>query len=95
MGLVCEMLTNANKGSYLVKNGQKYANVIYERSLNHKVNKALFKLYVLIIMLVRSSLRPIAIARTELSRLMAPDETFVLCHFSSTVGLIFQNIIAM
>ena len=30
-----------------------------------------------------------------LSALMAPDETFVLCHFSSTVGLIFQNIIAM
>ena len=25
------MLTNANKGTYLVKVGQKYANVIYER----------------------------------------------------------------
>ena len=27
------MLTIANKGSYLVKNSQKYANVIYERPL--------------------------------------------------------------
>ena len=27
------MLTNANKGTYLVKKLQKYANVIYERSL--------------------------------------------------------------
>ena len=27
------MLTNANKGTYLVKNWQKYANVIYERPL--------------------------------------------------------------
>ena len=29
------MLTNANKGTYLVKNWQKYANVIYERPLVH------------------------------------------------------------
>ena len=28
------MLTNANKGTYLVKKWQKYANVIYERSLS-------------------------------------------------------------
>ena len=27
------MLTNANKGTYLVQNWQKYANVIYERPL--------------------------------------------------------------
>ena len=27
------MLTNANKGTYLVKNWPKYANVIYERPL--------------------------------------------------------------
>ena len=26
------MLTNAKKGTYLGKNGQKYANVIYEQS---------------------------------------------------------------
>ena len=30
------MLTNANKGTYLVKNWQKYANVIYERPLTLK-----------------------------------------------------------
>ena len=28
------MLTNANKGTYLVKKCQKYANVIYERPLS-------------------------------------------------------------
>ena len=33
IGLVGKMLTNANKGTYLVKSWQKYANVIYERSL--------------------------------------------------------------
>ena len=27
------MITNANKGTYLVKNGQKHDNVIYERPL--------------------------------------------------------------
>ena len=33
------MLTNANKGTYLVKSWQEYANVIYERPL--KKNKRL------------------------------------------------------
>ena len=32
-GLVSKMLTDANKGTYLVKIWQEYANVIYERSL--------------------------------------------------------------
>ena len=32
-GVGGKMLTNANKGTYLVKNCQKYANVIYERPL--------------------------------------------------------------
>ena len=27
------MITNDNKGTYLVKNGQTYANVIYERPI--------------------------------------------------------------
>ena len=37
IGLDSKMLTNANKGTYLVKKCQKYANVIYERPLtSHK-----------------------------------------------------------
>ena len=32
-GLVSKMLTDANKGTYLVKIWQKYAYIIYERSL--------------------------------------------------------------
>ena len=33
LGLVRKMITNDNKGTYLVKNGQKHDNVIYERPL--------------------------------------------------------------
>ena len=40
-GLVSKMLTNANKGTYLVKIWQKYANVIYERSLIENMHSTL------------------------------------------------------
>ena len=32
------MITNDNKGTYLVKNGQKHDNVIYERPLKSQDN---------------------------------------------------------
>ena len=35
-GLVSKMLTDVNKGTYLVKIWQEYANVIYEQSLVKK-----------------------------------------------------------
>ena len=35
IGLVSKMITNDNKGTYLVKNDQKYDNVIYEWSLTN------------------------------------------------------------
>ena len=39
------MLTNANKGTYLVKNWQKYANVIYERPLRLYNLRVAFVIY--------------------------------------------------
>ena len=38
IGLVSKMITNDNKGTYLVKNDQKYDNVIYEWSLTKNCN---------------------------------------------------------
>ena len=38
------MLTNSNKGTYLVKKWQKYANVIYEQSLSQNYFKILSNL---------------------------------------------------
>ena len=35
IGLVSKMITNDNKGTYLVKNDQKYDNIIYEWSLTN------------------------------------------------------------
>ena len=37
-GLVNKMLTDANKGTYLVKIWQEYANIIYELSLTKSQN---------------------------------------------------------
>ena len=41
MGVETEMLTFVNKGTWLVKNGQKSAYVIYERPLS-SISKPLF-----------------------------------------------------
>ena len=73
------MLTNANKDTYLVKNWQKYANVIYKRPLARKVS---ISFYLEQIVRSESYLDPVL----DLFWILIKNDQPMIWKYSSTVS---------